>query len=67
MSPGGKGTKTYLFWGQVIKFALEIHYEGKYKTQVVVGSQLFGGPYRADFLMAPAEGGGVLSFTLFWI
>lgn len=60
MSPGGKGTKTGSFWEQVIKPVLEIHYAGKYSTQVIVGNQLFGGPYKADFLIYDTEKGNII-------
>lgn len=61
MTPGGKGTKTGAYWESVLKPVLEIHYAGKFATQVTVGQQLFGGNYRADAVIRDSSGDIIVS------
>ena len=50
MGPGGSGTKT----GRTLEDMIEVVLRGngyKYQKQVVVGRSLYGGIYKADFLV----------------
>lgn len=60
MPPGGKGTKTGKYWESVIKPVLEIHYADRFQTQVMVGTQLFGGAYVADLVISDLERGDLI-------
>lgn len=60
MTPGGKGTRSGKHWERVIGPVLEIHYSGRYETQVPVGRQLYGGDYVADFVIRDSRQGDVV-------
>ena len=51
MSPGGRGTRTGKVHEKLIQQALLENYPGAFKEQVVVGNDLFGNKYKADFVL----------------
>ncbi|MEW6193164.1 MAG: PD-(D/E)XK nuclease superfamily protein [Bacillota bacterium] len=61
MTPGGKGTRSGKNWERVILPVLEIHYPGRFQTQVPIGVQIYGGTYYADLVIEDPNGNVIVS------